>query len=393
MAQSLGETTGISRVLSGERISAGSASPRWSVRMADSVMARNPVLSERWNYIYGFVLRGIERVWLQTGDSRYFDYLKDNVDLFVEASGAIRTYTIAEYNLDQINPGKVLFGLYRATGDVRYWIAATQLREQLRGQPRTVEGGFWHKRIYPFQMWLDGIYMQAPFLAAYTARTGDPSAFDDIAEQILNTERHTRDGKTGLLYHGWDESRRQPWADPVTGCSPHFWGRAIGWYVMAIVDVLDELPADHPRRGEIASVLESTIAAVVRVQDERTGLWWQVLDRGAQPGNYLEASASCMFVYAIARGTRKGYLGGRYRDAARRSFSGVVGELVALGSDGLLDLHQVCASAGLGGIPYRDGSYEYYVSERIETNNYHGIGAFILAACEMEQLEEDRHAG
>ena len=203
---------------------------------------------------------------------------------------------------------------------------------------------------------------------------------------MITIEKHTRDPKTGLLYHAWDESHQQPWADPVTGCSPHFWSRAIGWYCMAIVDIIDHLPKNHKDRPEIIKILDRTLSAIAQVQDEETGLWWQVLDKGNQHGNYLEASGSCMYVYAIAKGVRNGYLDKSFLSIAEKGFQGLIDHLITVDDDGQVNLHGICASAGLGGNPYRDGSYDYYINEPIATNNLHGVGAFILAANEIEQL-------
>jgi unsaturated rhamnogalacturonyl hydrolase len=258
------------------------------------------------------------------------------------------------------------------------------LREQLKSQPRTNEGGFWHKKIYPYQMWLDGIYMAAPFYAEFGKTFDEPAAFDDVAFQIMVIEKHTRDGKTGLLYHGWDESRKMGWANPETGCSPHFWGRAMGWYAMAIVDVLDYMPQDHAKRQDILAIFERMIAALVNVQDKATGLWYQVLDQGNRKGNYLEASGSCMFVYAIAKAVRMGYLAKTALDVAHKGYRGILDNLIRVDEQGLVNLEKVCSVAGLGGTPYRDGSYEYYVNEKIATNDYKGVGPFILASIEME---------
>jgi unsaturated rhamnogalacturonyl hydrolase len=358
----------------------------WSVKMADSVLSRHSPLSDRWRYEYGLVLKALEQVWLATGQQKYYDYVKENVDRFVEPGGNIHTYRLDEYNLDQINAGKVLFGLYATTGDERYKKAAYLLREQLKSHPRTREGGFWHKRIYPHQMWLDGIYMAAPFYAEFAKTFAEPEAFDDVAHQVILAESHTRDPKTGLLYHGWDESRRQKWATPQTGCSPNFWGRAMGWYAMGIVDVLDHLPQDHARREEMLMILGSLMSALGRVQDQPTGLWYQVLDQGNREGNYLEASASCMVVYAMAKGVRMGYLDKRYLDLARTGYRGLLEHFIEVNDQGLVDLKHICSVAGLGGTPYRDGSFDYYISEPVVTNDYKGVGPFILASVEIEKL-------
>ncbi len=312
---------------------------------------------------------------------------KRNIDEFVQPDGSIRTYRLEEYNLDQIREGKLLFCLYETTGDERYKKAAYLLREQLRGQPRTKSGGFWHKKIYPHQMWLDGIYMASPFYAEFARRFGEPEGFDDIALQIIVIEERTRDPNTGLLYHAWDESRSQKWADPETGCSPHFWGRAMGWYAMAIPDVLDNMPVNHPQRDRLVTIFRETIDALVRVQDPASGVWFQVLDQAGTPGNYLESSVSCMVVCAIAKGVRTGLLDEEYLAVARRGYGGILTEFVTVDDGGLVTLDGICAVAGLGGKPYRDGSYEYYVSEKIIANEYKGVGPFVMASIEMEKLE------
>ncbi len=358
----------------------------WSVRMTHSVMQRQPVLGTKWAYEWGVVLKGIEQVWLSTGELPYFDYIKRNIDEFVEADGSIRTYRLDEYNVDQLNTGKLLFGLWRKTGDMRYRQAAFHLREQLRTHPRTSENGFWHKNIYPHQMWLDGIYMQGSFYAEFAKTFDDPASFDDVAHQVILIERHTRDPKTGLLYHGWDESKTQRWADSETGCSPHFWGRAIGWYMMAIPDILDHLPEDHAQREQIITIFRDTLPALANVQDPATGLWYQVLDQGGREGNYLEASASCMFVYGIAKGVRKGYVDPSYLEVALKGYQGILEHFVTIDAQGLIDLNQICGVAGLGGNPYRDGSFAYYISEPVVTNDQKGVGAFILASAEMEAV-------
>jgi unsaturated rhamnogalacturonyl hydrolase len=360
----------------------------WSVRMADSLMQRHPLLARRWHYEPGVALAAIKQVWLKTGERAYFSFIQQNIDELVGPDGGIRTYRLEEYNLDQINEGKLLFPLYADTGDERYKKAAFLLREQLQTHPRTSAGGFWHKQIYPHQMWLDGIYMASPFYAEFAKVFHEPEGFDDVARQILLIEEHTRDPKTGLLYHGWDASKSQKWADPQTGCSPSFWGRAVGWYAMAIPDVLDHFPEHHPQRGKIIEVFATTLAALAAVQDRSTGLWYQVLDQGDRPGNYLEASASCMFVYAMAKGVRRGYIDRKYLEVAQRGYEGILKQFVWVDDQGLLNLHQICSVGGLGGKPYRDGSFAYYVGEKTIANDYKGIGPFIMASVELERYEE-----
>jgi unsaturated rhamnogalacturonyl hydrolase len=329
------------------------------------------------------VLLGIHRVGERTGDPRYASYVKRNVDRLVGADGTIATYQLEEFNLDQINEGKLLFPLYARTHDDRYRKAAALLREQLRRHPRTSEGGFWHKKTYPNQMWLDGLYMAEPFYAQYAREFGDSAAFDDVAMQLLLMARHARDPRTGLFYHGWDERRAESWADPATGLSPSFWGRAMGWYAMALVDVLDFMPAAHKDRAQLVRVLQDVARAVRDVQDPVSGLWYDVLDQPNRAGNYHEASASSMFVYALAKGARRGWLSPGYRDVASRGFDGIVREMITEDAQGLVSLQKVVAVSGLGGKQKRSGTYEYYVGEPVVANDPKGVGAFILAAEEL----------
>jgi unsaturated rhamnogalacturonyl hydrolase len=368
----------------------------WSVRMADSFMKRYPNTisypgeSKRghWTYEQGVMLEAIRRMWVATGDEKYFSYVKRNIDEFVGNDGSIRTYEYSAFNLDNIPPGRQLLMLYQNTHDEKYRKASDELRRQLANQPRTHEGGFWHKKIYPYQMWLDGIYMAEPFYAEYALMFKQPSAFDDVADQTIFLENHTRDPQTGLLYHGWDESKERKWANPVTGCSPSFWGRGMGWYAMGIVDVLDFLPQDNPKRARIIEIFQRLCKALAKFQDSSTGLWYQVVDQGNRKGNYVEASASCMFAYVFAKGTKKGYLEHKFLVRAEKAFKGVVRHLVTIDEDGSVSLHQTCQSAGLGGTPYRDGSYEYYISEPQRTNDFKGIGPFIFAALELEHVNQ-----
>ncbi len=362
----------------------------WSVRMADSAMKRYTADQAGWHYEHGLLLQSIEQVWRVTGAVKYWHFIQDTIDLFIDAQGSIRTYQLEEYNLDQINPGKMLFPLWHSTGDRRYAAALHLLRKQLVNQPRTSSGGFWHKQIYPYQMWLDGIYMASPFYAEYAMAFNEPSGFDDVVHQITLLKEHARDSQTGLLYHAWDESKQQRWANPVTGCSPHFWGRAMGWYAMALVDVLDHLPREHAARSSVIVILNRVVDAVAKVQDRSTGLWYQVLDQGTRAGNYLEASASCMFVYAIAKAVRKAYVPIEQLAIAQRGYQGIISQLVSIDDRGEVNLGGVCSVAGLGGDPYRDGSYEYYIKEPVMTNDLKGVGPFILAAVEMEDAQRSQ---
>lgn len=366
-------------------LAADGSAQTYAQRMADATMTRNPVVHAEWDYTAGVVLLGMHRLAQTTGDRRYAEYVRRNMDAVVNADGTIRTYELEEFNLDQIAQGRLLFPLYAQTKNERYRKAIELLREQLRQQPRTSEGGFWHKKVYPNQMWLDGLYMAGPFLAEYGKTFGDTTAFNEVAHQILLVARHTRDARTGLYYHGWDEARTQIWADSLTGLSPNFWGRALGWYAMAIVDVLEYLPATHRDRDAIVRVLRDVAKSVSAVQDPVSGLWYQVMDQPNRKGNYLESSASGMFVYALAKGARQGWIDTEYMSVARRGFEGLVRSKVSTDSAGLLDLNGIVQVSGLGGKQQRNGSFEYYISEPVVANDYKGVGPFIMAGMELEK--------
>lgn len=340
----------------------------------------------RWSYDEGVVLKGIYDCWLRTGNEDYFHYIQRSMDFFVGKDGQIRTYECKEYNLDNINTGRILLLLYKKTGQQQYRQAASLLREQLRSQPRTASGGFWHKKVYPYQMWLDGLYMAEPFYTQYAAMFHEDTAFNDVARQFREMELHSRDPRTGLLYHGWDESRSQRWADPQTGHSPQFWGRAMGWYGIALVDALEYFPAKHPGRKELTHILNRYAAAIASVQDKASGCWWDILDAPGRDSNYLEASASSMFVYALAKGVRLGLLPPVYLAIAQKGYKGMIRQFVETAADGQVHLKGTVTVSGLGGNPYRDGSFAYYMSEKVITDDPKGMGAFIQAACEAEKL-------
>ena len=366
----------------------------WAVRMAESEMQRrgdsflySDGTKTSWVYETAVFMKGLEQIWRQTGEEKYFAYIQKFVDSYVGPDGSIKTYELKEYNIDHVNPGKLLLTLYNATQDEKYKKAVFLNMQQLETHPRTKEGGFWHKKIYPWQMWLDGIYMGAPFYAEFAKMFNRPEAFDDVANQIIFVANHTHDPNTGLFYHGWDESKQQKWADPVTGCSPNFWSRAMGWYAMGIVDVLDFFPKEHPKREKILDLLREVAHGVKKYQDEKTGLWYQVMDQGGRKGNFLEASASSMFVYALAKAVRHGYLDQEHLAVAEKGYRGIIENLIKVEPDGLISLTQICQVAGLGGKPYRDGSYEYYVSTPIVSNDLKGVGPFIMAGVEMEKLQ------
>ncbi len=336
-----------------------------------------------WNYTQGLVAQAMIKVWKVNGNETYYNYAKAYADRFIGSDGAISDFDLQDYNIDAVNSGKFLFDLYEKTKDERYLKAINHMRDQLKTHPRTTEGGFWHKKRYPNQMWLDGLYMGAPFYAQYAAFYKEPVLFDDVVNQFVIIHKHTYNPETGLNYHGWDESKVQKWADPKTGCSPNFWGRSEGWYAVALVDVLDFLPQDYAGRAKIIEILNQVVAGIKKYQDSETGLWYQVLDQGKRKGNYLEASASSMFTYALLKAVRKGYISSDYKAIAIKAYSGILKNLIKNNSDGTINLTKCCAVAGLGGTPYRDGSYEYYIKEPVRDNDPKGVGPFIMASLEM----------
>ena len=290
----------------------------------------------------------MDAAWYDTADGRYYRYIKDSIDPFITADGAISTYEQQEYTLDNVLAGRQLLLLYRVTLDKRYYEAATELRRQIESQPRNASGGFWHKKIYPNQMWLDGLYMAEPFLAEYASVFHEPQDFAEITRQFVLIEQHTRDAKTGLLYHGWDESKQQGWANPTTGTSANFWARGMGWYMMALVDTLPYFPEGDPGREQLLAILQRTAAAIVRYQDAGSGLWYQVLDKGGEKGNYFESSAACMFTYALAKGVRLGYLRPEYESNAQRAWSGIQNHFLKTDADGALTLTGTVQAVGAG---------------------------------------------
>jgi unsaturated rhamnogalacturonyl hydrolase len=336
-----------------------------------------------WNYTQGLIAQAMMMLWNESGNTVYFNYAKSYADRLIDSSGTIVAYKTDEHNIDCLNSGKFLFALYDKSKDVRYLKAIQFLREQINHQPRTSEGGFWHKQRYPNQMWLDGLYMGTPFYAQYAFRFNEPKAFDDLVNQFVVVHKHTYNALVGINYHGWDESKQQKWADPVTGCSPNFWGRAMGWYAVALVDVLDFLPSDHPGRKRMLEILGQVADGIKKFQDPSTGLWYQVLDQGKREGNYLESTASSMFTYALLKATRKGYISKEYRSVALKGYDGILKNFIKNNSDGTISLTKCCSVAGLGGNPYRDGSFEYYCKEPVRDNDPKGVGPFIMASLEF----------
>ncbi|VBB48427.1 Unsaturated rhamnogalacturonyl hydrolase YteR [uncultured Paludibacter sp.] len=364
-----------------------SCKPKYYIRMADSEMTRNPQSwmldfsdKPKWSYCQGLELQAILQVYNKTGEKKYFDYAESFADTMINNNGSIKTYELEKYNLDMLNSGKILFPIYDITQKTKYKKAIDLLKSQTDNQPRVSNGGFWHKKIYPHQVWLDGIYMAMPFLAQYGKEFNQPELFDDITSQIINAEKDLKDEKTGLLYHGWEESRQQRWSDPITGRSPNFWSRSIGWYMMALVDVLDFLPENHPKRTDIIRILNDLSKSLEKYQDKKTGMWYQVTDKGGKEGNYLESSGSIMFIYAWVKGAQKGYLPEEFLKKGEKAYQQYVEQFIKENPDGTISLTNVCSVAGLGGNPYRDGSYEYYISEPKRDNDAKAVAPFIMVS-------------
>jgi unsaturated rhamnogalacturonyl hydrolase len=339
-----------------------------------------------WTYEEGTLLDGMIAEWRATGDGRLFEYVKAAVDRSVDNDGVIHfsngePFPVAGHSLDNIEMGRAVLVLYRVTRQEKYYKAAQFLHDQMKAQPKNAAGGYWHKQIYPDQMWLDGAYMAEPFLEGYGRTFDHQEEMDGVATQLLLMDAKMRDKSSGLLRHGWDASGKMQWADPKTGLSPEVWARAMGWYAMALVDVLERMPESDPQRAAIEDVARRELAAVVRYQDPDSGLWWQVMDKGSQKGNYLEASASCMFVYSIAKAVRLGVLPMSDEQAVTRGWAGIQKHFVR--PDGTLS--GTVKVAGLGGTPYRSGTFAYYTAEEVGDNDAKGVGAYLLALSEITQ--------
>lgn len=379
----------------------------YSVRMAESEIARfpEPWMTEyatypKWNYHIGVLTHAMMSMCEYTGDMKYFDYVESYYDMMIDDSANISRYKMQNFNIDHVNPGKDLFSLYRQTGKKKFRMAIDTLRMQMSLHPRTSEGGFWHKKRYHSQMWLDGLYMGSPFLAQYAKefnspflaarkkkKFNGPDLFDDVANQVILMAKHTYDSATGLFWHAWDESREQRWANKETGQSPHFWGRGMGWLAMAQMEILDFFPLDHPQRPHLLEIVKKTANGIVKHQDSESGVWYQVLDQAGRKGNYLESSASTMFVYFLFKAVRMGYLNESYLAAAEKGYQGILKTFIEENEDGTISLTSSCCGAGLGGDPYRDGSFEYYINEEICENDPKGTGPFIWASIEYEQYK------
>jgi unsaturated rhamnogalacturonyl hydrolase len=335
-----------------------------------------------WNYEDGCVWKGCLDLADASGLRFLHDFVYAEVSARIGADGSIRGFEPDEFNIDNVNAGKVVATLFAHTGETRFRDALDAQMAQLARHPRTRSGNFWHKKIYPHQVWLDGLYMAQPLRCTSARMDGDAEAIADVVRQFEFVQTTLRDAATGLLYHGWDESRAERWSNPGTGCSPNFWARAMGWYAMALVDGIDALRAGHvdatadAASARLATILVDVATALMRVRS-RGGLWYQVLDRPAEAGNYEEASASLMIAYALMKGARLGVLAHDASNAGRQALATSIARFLDERA-----LHGICGVAGLGNVPYRDGSIAYYLSEPVVANDPKGVAALFMALAE-----------
>lgn len=361
------------------------AKKNFGLWLIDSEMSRHPLATTvdfqsypKWGYSAGLELYSIYKAGDQTKNQKYIDYAVSYIDTLVNEKGIIKGYNLSNFNIDQINAGKLVFMMYHKDPTQRLKNVLDTLRQQMRLHPRTSDGSFWHKKIYPHQVWLDGLYMAGPFLAEYAKTFNEPALFDDVALQIVQVAKIMKDPKTGLYFHGWDESKEQRWSNPQTGLSPNFWSRSMGWYLMATVDVLDFMPADHPSRPEMIKIVKDLLDSLDNFRDSKSGMWYQVTNMGDRKGNYLESSGSAMFIYTMKKAALKGYLDKSYLKKSNKLYTQFTKQFVEYHEDGTISLTNCCEVSGLGGSGrYRDGSFEYYISEPIRNNDAKTVGPFI----------------
>lgn len=351
----------------------------WNIEKARRGEAAN------WNYIDGCMLSALLEMAKISGDARYSDFVERFVDSFVLEDGSIRTWNRDKQTLDDINEGRVLFPLYAMTGKEKYRLAAQALHEALEGQPRTHEGSFWHKKIYPNQVWLDGVYMAQVFAALYEKHFGNRD-YSDIVRQVRIVRERMFDGEKKLYYHGYDASRSAFWADPVTGLSKSFWLRAMGWFAAALADLCEILPQGEDR-DFISGLLAEMMQGVAAYADPESSMYHQVVDRPGEEGNYLETSGSSMIAYAMLKGARLGMLEKKYAAQGRKTFDGIVNRYLKF-EDGSMELGGICLVAGLGpeNDRRRDGTYAYYISEPIVSNDAKGVAPLVMCYMEVKRL-------
>ena len=336
-----------------------------------------------WNYIDGCMIKAIIELYHIRKDPKYLEFADNFIDYFVQEDGSITSYRPEEYNLDNVNAGKTLFDLYELTGKEKYRKAIDTVYSQLKRQPRTSGGNFWHKMIYPNQVWLDGLYMAQPFYMQYELTYNEGKNCRDSYRQFMNVYNLMRDLRNGLYYHAYDDSRESFWCDPVTGLSDNFWLRAMGWYAMALIDTAEIMP--DTMKEEKESLLKNyreLIDAMLPYQDKETGMWYQVVNRGRISPNYLESSGSAIFAYAIMKSVRLGFLDPSYFDYGKRAFDGICRTYLSE-KDGELQLGGICLVAGLGNKEMREGTFEYYMREPIVMNDAKGVAPLILAYVEI----------
>lgn len=357
-----------------------------AVKLCDTIMADfGEILSKKWQYDAGLCLKGFEAVYKESGDKKYYDYIKAGMDYFVTDEGTIRTYDPQVRNIDHINNGKNLFYLYHETGEEKYKKAIELLASQFEIQPRTPSGTFWHKQIYPNQVWLDGLFMGEPFGAQYAKEFNHSEKFDDVVMQFVNAERLTYEPRCGLYAHACDESKEIFWADKHTGRSLNVWGRSVGWFCMALLDALDFIPENHSGRQTLIDLFNKAIGNVVKYQDN-DGVWYQVLDN-RRSDNYQESTCTCMFAYSLEKAIRLGYIDREeYMPYLKKAVDGILNVFIKETDDGKLYITQGCAVAGLGAAdnPRRDGTLDYYFSEPIRDNDFKGVGPFLILAANYE---------
>jgi unsaturated rhamnogalacturonyl hydrolase len=343
-----------------------------------------------WGFELGIVLCGMDAVWRASREPAYFHYVQRTVDHLVQSNGAIDTYNLQAYSLNNILIGRELLMLYQATHQEKYRLAAKTLRQQIAAQPRTPSGGVWHARATPDLMLLDDQFMLAPFYAEYAAIFHEPQDLDDVVKQFTLLEQHSRNASTGLMYHGWDESGKMPWADKSTGTSPSLWARGMGWYLMALADTLPYVPRSDPHHVVLLAMLRRACSAVLKAQDARTGLWNQILDQPGARGNYIESSSVLMFTYAFAKSERLGNLPLAYGISARRAWKAIQVRFVRTSGPEQVEITGTVTHVALGATPADDGSSDYYLHAPVVSNDAKGIGAFLLAGSEMELRESPR---
>lgn len=353
----------------------------------------------KWSYVMGIEMEGMLDTYehYKEGNNAILDYLKEYPAKMIDEKGNITGYKYEDFNLDNVRTAKFILRMHNLFPTKGTEKALKTLFKQLQNQPRTKEGVYWHKAIYANQVWLDGIFMGLPFYCNYAVQTMKPKKaekyLNDAVDQMVKTDYRTYDEQTQLWKHAWDETHQQFWANKEDGKSQHCWARALGWYVMAMTECLDAMPENYARRQEVIDLLNKAMKSVVKYQDKKTGVWYDVLDVKSDK-NYLESTASSMFAYVLLKGYRKGYLSEEYLKAGVKAYNGILKQFIKVNADKTISLTRCCAVSGLGPGPgpyvkkpnyKRDGSFEYYMSEPIRDNDAKGVGPFIWASLEMEQ--------